>query len=315
MKSNFLQSEEWASFQEANGHQSIHLADEGYGFVHELPLIGKYLYMPRWPFGKTNKRMLQGLLETAKKAQCGWVRVEPETKEILQEMQREGEIHIVKAPHDMQPREVFVIDITKSEEDLLRSMKSKTRYNIRLALKKNVKVFITKDTEHQNIFLDLIGKTAERKVITPHPRVYYEKYFTAFPPGMCELFVAEYEGEVLAANLVIFYGSEAIYLHGGTSDEHRDAMAPLLLQWEQMKEAKRRGYHTYDFGGVKSVTHGGDGSWDGITRFKLGFSPATPTRVFPGCYDILIHSQKYWMYDYLRLLKSSFVVMKKFLKR
>jgi len=94
-------------------------------------------------------------------------------------------------------------------------MKPKTRYNIRLAEKRGVRVFATRDAKYQQAFLDLIEATAERKEIVPHPRSYYEHFFTAFPEAVCQLFIAEYEGSVIAANLLIIFGGRAIYLHGG----------------------------------------------------------------------------------------------------
>ena len=257
------------------------------------------------------------MIEAAKKVGAKWIRIEPETEEALNTLKEGNSLSIVKSPHDMQPRETFVIDIAKSEEELLAAMKPKTRYNIRLAEKKGVRVFVTREKKYQEAFLDLITATAERKDIVPHPRSYYEKFFTELPEDMCHLFVAEYEGKALAANLVISYGGTATYLHGGTSDEHRDAMAPMLLQWEQIKFAKTCGCSRYDFGGVHLATsyklQATSSSWAGITRFKTGFSPKTVPTIFPGCYDIVLDKAAYRRYDQLRLLRRVAVSIRRFL--
>lgn len=271
---------------------------------------------------------MERLIEEARKRRANWIRIEPQTEEMLEMIRKEvgtlrltqsGNLTITKAPHDMQPRETFVMDNTPSLEALLSGMKPKTRYNIGLAEKKGVKVFATRDEKYKQAFLDLIVATADRKEIMPHPRVYYEKFFTDLPEDMCQLFVAEYEGDVLAANLLITYGTRAVYLHGGSGNKHRDVMAPYLLQWEQIQYAKEKGCTEYDFGGIRTqpITNNQKpitSDWSGITRFKMGFSPETQPTVFPGAYDIILNRPKYAFYNRLRLLKENLLLMKKFLK-
>jgi lipid II:glycine glycyltransferase (peptidoglycan interpeptide bridge formation enzyme) len=188
------------------------------------------------------------------------------------------------------------------KEELLKQMKSKTRYNIRLAEKRGVNVYQTREKRHQEAFMALVGVTAERDGIRPHPKSYYEAMFATFPSETWELFVAEYEGEVIAANLIIFFGRYATYLHGSSANEHREVMAPYLLQWRAIQEARAHGCRWYDFGGVD--TRGEEGSWAGITRFKLGFAPTTEMRKFPGAYDVILNPWRYRWYRALRKLRK-----------
>lgn len=326
---NFLQSPEWARFQEMNGREVVRTESGVYGFVHTLPIVGAYLYLPRFPGGNISdaQSILKDLVSLAQQKKFGWIRVEPETEEILHVCERvisswgeNEQVRLVKAPHDMQPRETFVMDISKSEEELLVQMKAKTRYNVRLAEKKGVRIFMTREKKYRDIFLTLIEATAKRQNILPHPKSYYEKMIDAFSEEKLTLFVAEYEGVVLAANFVLFAGDTATYLHGGTSDAHREVMAPVLLQWEQMREAKRRGCHWYDFGGVSVSAEINNhqskiAAWEGITRFKLGFSPDTVPMTFPGCYDMVVDQKRYELYSHLRFLQKSLSMMRKFLRR
>lgn len=315
---DFLQSKEWIAFQASVGREAVPFSPEGFsgnGIVHTLPLVGKYLYIPRGPGVNTKYQIpnteqhIQELIALAKQKSARWIRIEPATEEILETIQKDTAYKIVKAPHDMQPREIFVIDITKSEEELLSSMKPKTRYNIRLAEKRGVRAFATREEKHMQAFFDLVEMTARRKEISPHPKDYYAKFFDAFPPEMCQLFVAEYNGEVLVANICILYQGRAVYLHGGSSDKHRDMMAPFLLQWEQIKYAKAHGCTEYDFGGVRtqatSYQLSASNSWGGITRFKLGFSPNTLPITYPGSYDIVLDTKVYALYNFIRRLKET----------
>ncbi len=331
-QSEFLQSENWLAFQEVTGKQVRRFSSGAFsanGIIHKLPLVGAYLYVPRGPVveiqnppsvaqtlaGKQEleiKNGMRGLIEKAEAERLGWIRIEPQTEEILADIQRFVGKKIAKAPHNMQPREIFVIDITKTEEEILAEMKPKTRYNLRLAEKQGVRVFMTLEERYKDEFLKLITATAERKEIVPHPRAYYEQLLAALPEEMCRLFVAEYENEILAANLLITFQGTATYLHGGSSGAHRDLMAPYLLQWEQMKFAKAAGCARYDFGGVKVKTRGEGASWDGITRFKRGFAINTEPMLFPGSYDIVLNKKTYFMYDCLRCLKQNFAGIEKF---
>lgn len=309
---DLLQSIEWLHLQEATGKRVVPFGEGDFaanGIVHSLPLVGSYLYVPRGPihndfqFSNTDFQTRIGqLIEEAKHRKCRWIRVEPQSEEMLKAIKRAVSYKVVHAPHDVQPREIFKIALSQSEEELLASMKSKTRYNIRLAEKRGVRVFETRAVEHQKAFLDLITATSDRKGIVAHPRGYYEKFFAVLPATLCRLFVAEYQGIIIAANLVAFYGDTVTYLHGGTADIHRDVMAPYLLQWEQIRSAKREGFSYYDFGGIRTgdTTH----SWSGITKFKLGFSPDTKPVHYPGTFDIILDSHWYLLYDGVRHLQK-----------
>jgi len=237
----------------------------------------------------------------------GWIRFDPRSekdliliKESFDKIDRKKRgVDIIKAPHDVQSKEIFIIDISKTEEELLVEMKSKTRYNVRLAEKKGV--VIKEGKQYIEDFLRLSKETAQRDGIVIHPEEYYKKMIENLPADMIKLYVAEYEGKILAANIVIFFEDSATYAHGASSNESRDVMAPYLLQWRQIQDAKEKGYSFYDFGGVKTKSNGK--SWAGITRFKTGFSPKTESIVFPGSYDIIISPRKYSLYKGLQKAK------------
>lgn len=346
------------------------------GIIHELPFAGKYLYAPRFTFSgaENGEKRMENLFAEARKHGCGWVRVEPGSEDILEyiktfvchpaldaESRDSGLPRIfedknprndngkgnekkstvcglktVHAPHDMQPKETFVVDIAKSEEELFAAMKSKTRYNIRLAEKKGVRVFQSADEKYRTAFVDLVAGTANRKGIVPHPRKYYETMLeTLLGEGGCvaescgfsgALFIAEHDGDILGINFMVYFGDTATYLHGGSSDAKREYMAPFLLQWEAMREAKRRGCSFYDFGGVKtanseqrtvdkhhpsSISHPVSSDWAGITRFKTGFSPHTAPVVFPGCYDVVLSPARYVLYMIFSFIRSQLSAAKK----
>jgi len=354
---DFLQSEQWRKFQEAAGRRTFLISSNNFHasiIEHNLPIVGKYFYVPRGPIchlersgaeskdligldsstssrGETALGMTK-LLDLAKKEKAGWIRIDVSSEGVLKTLgvQEGHPVSIKKAPHDMQPQEVFLIDISKTEEELLGEMKAKTRYNVKLAEKKGVEVFCVSEGCHPELdsgsnknselsqsirfrvkpgmtnkyleeFLRLVKITAERDKITPHPEEYYQKMLEVISEENLQLYVAEFEGKIIAANLVVFYGQTATYLHGASDNENRNVMAPFLLQWRQIQDAKKGGCTRYDFGGVKS---NGDSSWAGITKFKTSFSPNTKATEFLGSYDIILDSKKYYLYRAIQYLKG-----------
>lgn len=315
----FLQSRRWAEFQKSVGRRTHFIENEYFSAniaEHSLPIVGKYFYVPRGPILKfsdlssksESSSVFRELIDLAKKENAGWIRIDPENIETLEFIKNNIQEKFLKAPHNMQPKEIFVLDITKSKEDLLLEMKSKTRYNINLANKKGVKIL--EGRKYEEDFLRLTKEMALRQGIIAHPENYYRKMIQSFSEEMLKIYVAEFEGKIIVANILIFFEDQVIYLHGASSNENRSVMAPFLLQWQAILDAKKMGYKTYDFGGVKTqinIDNNGlmqKNSWAGITQFKLGFSPNTKPIVFPGSYDIVLNSRKYAVYRGLQRAKK-----------
>lgn len=305
----FLQSDWWKKFQSSVGRKTLNIKGENFWaniIEHKLPLVGKYFYIPRGNIFKIKdkdvRNYFDNLVILARENKIGWIRIEPASQEVLEITKKNISLPIVKAPHEMQPKELFIIDCTRSEEELLAEMKPKTRYNIRLAEKKGVKIIISKEKKYVDRFCELVEITSNRQGIKSHPRSHYQKMLEIIPEENIKLYNAEFEGKIVTANIVLFFENTVTYLHGASDDEYRNVMAPYLLQWRQIQDAKKFGAEGYDFGGVKTNT--ADNNWAGITKFKKGFSPTTPAIEFPGAYDIIVNPLKYKAYLILRKLKS-----------
>jgi len=108
-----------------------------------------------------------------------------------------------------------------------------------------------------------------------------------------EIFLAKYKNKIIAANLLVFFGKRATYLHGGADYKYRKVMAPHLLQWTQIQEAKKRGYDEYDFWGIDEK------NWPGLTRFKKSFQGEEFE--YPQGKDFLLRDFWYKLY---RLIKK-----------
>jgi len=322
----FLQSEEWRAFKEREGFHTEHFeGEEVWANIveHSLPIAGKYWYVPRGPvMGKLkikNEKLKIGsdwrsILPGAKKKGIGWVRVEPKNEEELAMIREWSKLYAFReAQHDMQPREILVADISKTEDEILAGMKPKTRYNVRLAEKRGVEVSLDRDENSMREFLRMTRETAVRNHIAAHPEKHYTDLLEFFPRETLVLFVARREGKVIAAILVIFFGDTATYLHGASSDDDRDSMASYLLQFRALQEAKKRGCLRYDFGGID--TDGARPSLVGVTRFKQGFVENVNGIRFPGSYDIVLVPSRFLLYTLFSMSKTVVIKAKRALTK
>ena len=179
-------------------------------------------------------------------------------------------------------------------------MKSKTRYNIRLAKKKEVSV---RQLDQIEPFYRLLENTADRSEFGIHTLEYYRQAFNLFDQtGECRLFLAEFQGEPLASIMVFIRGNRSWYFYGASSNNHRDRMPTYLVQWEAIRWAKIQGCLTYDFWGVPDENESAleeqfldrqDGLW-GVYRFKRGFGGEVKRTCSP--LDKVFHPTLYTVY-------------------
>ena len=182
---------------------------------------------------------------------------------------------LVKSLADIQPPDTTVLDLTLSEDELVANMKPKWRYNIRLAEKKGVSVKACAE-DSIDIFYALYEQTAKRDGIALHTKDYYRSLLRlakregTHSACTCTLYIAEHEGEALAAVIVLFWGKEAVYLYGASSNNKRNFMSAYLLQWAAIRDAKKALCTSYDFYGMPP-TDDERHPMHGLYRFKTGF--------------------------------------------
>ncbi len=174
-----------------------------------------------------------------------------------------------------QPQHSLAVDLLGSEDEILAQMKQKGRYNIRLAEKKGVKIVRSAGGDSDlaaNVseFYRLLTETTERDGFSGHKEGYYLRMLEVLG-DKAALYLAEWEGKVIAGAIVTYFGDVATYYYGVSSNEFRSVMAPYLLHWEAMKEAKGRGFEWYDLFGIAPAGEEKGHSWEGVTEFKRKF--------------------------------------------
>ncbi|KKR47027.1 MAG: Methicillin resistance protein [Parcubacteria group bacterium GW2011_GWB1_40_14] len=313
---SFLQSSQWAEFQEKIGRKVLFLGLENNAkqwnalvIKQPLPLAQNYLYIPRGPvfvdsISDILKEFLPNIQAAAGTEKSLFVRVDSFYRGDLSEALKSfNNLKFKDIGRTIQPKNNLAINLERSEEYLMGDMHEKTRYNIRLAQKHGVyiKSFTVEESEeNKKIFWKLISKTTQRQNIRSYSQKYYDTMIDIFyeaekqnrPGAFGRTYLAYYKGEPLGAAFVIFFGKRVTYLHGGTSMEHKNVMAPYLLHWEIMRSVKQDGFIEYDLGGIDEQR------WPGITRFKKGFGGTIES--YPNAIDLPLSDIKYSLYELSR---------------
>lgn len=322
-RASLLQSYYWGMFQEELGKkfwQLVILEKEeiiasALVVKYSLPLNKSYLYCPRGPVlnmkdrelrVETIKLFLEKIKKIAQKDKALFLRIDPDWNNSEENREFVSNFSFKKFKKEVQPKNTLLLDVSRSEEEILKQMHSKTRYNIKLAERKGVKIRISDGSDRDLAsFCNLMDKTAARDGFKSHPKEYYKKQLNFFNKrDLIKLFIAELEGEVIASVIVSFYGDNAVYLHGASDYEYRKYMAPYLIQWKAILEAKRRDCLFYDFWGVegsdsKNKVEGQD--WQGITRFKKGFAKKYGLeKNYIGAWDLPLSSLWYGVYNFFK---------------
>jgi lipid II:glycine glycyltransferase (peptidoglycan interpeptide bridge formation enzyme) len=181
----------------------------------------------------------------------------------------------VESGQNIQPPRTLVIDMSGSEEGILARMKQKTRYNIRLAERKGVRIR-TGTLDDLPALYRMYAETSVRDGFVIRDEAYYLTVWYAFMRPLAEAvapwaepLIAEVDGEAVAAIFVFYFAGHAYYLYGMSRETQREKMPNYLLQWEAIKRAKDRGCADYDLWGAPDDFSERDPLW-GVFRFKEG---------------------------------------------
>jgi len=289
-----LQTSQWGALKAQFGRdvERVGLAQEGelvagaQVLYRRLPLgLGCLAYVPKGPLvdwaDEGQLAALLALLDDAARSRSAVaLTLEPDLPDEPAHRERLRALGFRPSPFDsVQPRRTLIVDIATDEKDILMAMKSKTRYNTRLAGRRGVTVREAAEADLP-AFHALMSATAERDSFGVHSPAYYEAAYQLFAPqGRARMLLAEVEGEATAAVMVFALPPRSWYFYGASGNAHREKMPTYLLQWEAMRWAKSEGCSTYDMYGVPDedaekleaeFTKRRDGLWP-IYRFKRGF--------------------------------------------
>ncbi len=282
-EANFLQSWYWGLFHEHIGHsvirQGFYQGDTLKGVMQavvEPARRGRHLVIAGgpildWQDSDAIQTWLTTIRQIAKEHQCLFVRVRPQLLDNADNRQLFSTMGFRKSPMHVTADLTSQLDLTKSDEDLKRSMRKGTRYELNRARKLDIKVETGIDQSYIDEFYNLQLKTAKRQNFVPFSRNFLSQQFITFgEANKALLYRSSYQGKLLAMAFVIFYGAEAAYHYGASTELARELPGAYAIQAAAIAEARRRGCLRYNLWGV--TEHGQTKHrFYGVSVFKRGF--------------------------------------------
>lgn len=315
----FLDSWNWGEFQRMMGDKVWRIGVYESENLRAAALVikvsarrGTFLFVPHGPTVKHEvssdkhqalNALLAELKKIAKNENASFIRIAPVLERNEENAKIFKDFGFREAPIHMHPELSWELNITLSEEEIFNGMRKTTRYLIRQGLKNpDLKIEQSDNIEDVEKFNKLYQETVDRHNFAPFSLGYLKNEFSAFlQDNQISLFLATYQGEILASAMIIFWQGAAFYHQGASTLKHSKIPATYLLQWEVIREAKKRGCKVYNFWGIapnEDVRH----PWAGLTLFKMGFGGYK--KEYVKTQDLPL-SNKYWLTFFFEKLRKA----------
>ena len=282
-EANFLQSWYWGDFHAALGNkiyrQGIFSDNELVGImllVLESARRGRHIIVPAGPLMDWSNTWLAAAVvarirEIARKEKAVFVRIRAQLPDTAESQNIFRKLGFISAPTHLHAELTSELDLSPAIEDLLKNMRKQTRYEIKKAEKLGIEVTETTDLDAIKPFYDLQMETARRQKFVPFSYEFLYQQFKVFvDAGFAKLYTAKYNDLVLAQAFIIFYGHEAAYHYGASTEAGHNFPGAYAIQWKVIQDAKKAGMRVYNFWGVAPAENKKHRFYP-ISIFKRGF--------------------------------------------
>lgn len=277
-EANFLQSPEYAKMNEILGAKVIfENFDET---AHALMIVrnakrGRYLEIPcgpliDWKDSKKVKAVFKKIAEIGKKEKCVFVRLRPQLRATTENLKLLEKLGLKKSPMHLAAEHTVMIDLTRTEEEMLADMRRQTRYEVRRADKMGIIVERGESEELFTEFHEIQVKTARRQGFIPPNLKTLLAEKEAFGSNIWIYVAKTAEKEPIAYGLIIGNGKEADYYEAASTDLNRKLPGAYALLWRAMRDLKTAGYERFNLWGIAPAGQPNH-RYAGVTTFKTGF--------------------------------------------
>lgn len=319
-----VQTWEWGDFQISQGHRVYRL-----GVFNKSKMVSAYSVsfhqLPRTEYSvgtilrgpAINQDMITNITKIATDENAVFVKFEPD--KIIATFDKYNTPKHTKINMDfphliVSPKVAFypysyLLDLSKSEDELLSLMHPKTRYNIRVANRYGVTIEEKSDDEGFEIYLKLLFETTKRQGFYLHTQEYHRDLWNILKTtSIPKILLASYQDRVLAAFMLFVQKDKLFYPYGASNDEQRQVMAPTLLMWEAIRLGRKNGCKTFDMWGSLGPEAKESQQGYGFHRFKQGFGGQLVQ--FVGTYDLVINPNAYRLYNLVDKYRWKFLRLK-----
>lgn len=303
-----MQSWEWGAFKTALGWEAERVALERDGqivagaqvLVRRLPFLPLSIaYIPKGPVADLTDRetvtaLFDAIHSLARRRHALVLKIEPNAPDDERVHTMLRECSFQATPQTNQPRSTIVVDLSGGEAALWSNLRRTAKKLVRKARRAGVEV-VEGGADDLDAFYAVLSVTARIKGFPIHDANFYRQAWRAFrPSGNVHLLLARYDGQVVAAKMILTFAGQSMHLWGGTSEQGRAVNASYLIQWEAIRWALQQGCRSCDLWGIPDQVgallkagqevppdrHGG--LW-GVYTFKRGFGGQV--RYYVGAYD------------------------------
>lgn len=298
-----LQSKPWGEFKSLMGTRAVG-AGGAQVTLHKVPLSPfKIGYLPK---AQPADLDLEKIYEVGKKENC--ISVKLDVPHAPSSFQLPVTSYSLRSGKPVFAQSTLLLDLTKTDDELLSGMHEKTRYNIGLAKRKGVTVRVFENLEQEGTkealenFVKLQEQTAERQKFFIHSEHYYKNCFEILSREKMAYLIEAKVGDETAASWMLFrYGDVLYYPYGESNYEFRAFMPSNLVMWEAIQLGKRLGCKVFDLWGASQNPDDEKDPWHGFTRFKMSFG-TTHVTLSP-TYDLVINKPLYTFFTTINNLR------------
>ena len=317
-----LQTWEWGEFRKETGVKVERLGFFENGTIkkglqvtfHPIPVLGQNAgYFPKGDMPDGNQ--ISALKELAQNNNALFIKMEPNIAQKVGTPSAHSHIHKFLLENGAQPgralftKHSFLLDLKPSEEKLFENLKSKTRYNVNLAVKKGIQIFENTSQEGLEQYLEILKETTSRQGFYAHNETYFKNMYAKLgDTGMMRIFNAVYQGNILVSWIMFIHNGVLYYPYGASRREHRDVMASNLLMWEMIRFGKDNGCTHFDMWGSLGPEPNKKSSWYGFHKFKKGYGGNLVE--FLGTYDLVTNPQLYGIFQFADTLRWKWLRLK-----
>lgn len=302
-EANFLQSWDFYEFHKSRGNTVVRrIAMNGkkiiaaYAGVVEAAKRGRHLAIAGGPIlDWTNKTLVKEIFADMKsegeKNHCVFVRVRPQLERSEKAFKLFADLGLKKAPTFLSVEYAAILDLNKSEEEIIKGMHRRIRYAVNNARNKGFTIEKSQDPKDIHEFYKIELATAKRQEFVAFSEDFLTKQFAAFAKNNeAVLYTAKYEGQILAQNFMIFYGNEASYHYAVSTELGTKMSGSPILHVEAMRDARERGIKRYNLWGIVGEDEKKHRFY-GVSFFKRGFG-GDELKYLPA-HDLIISPVKY----------------------
>jgi lipid II:glycine glycyltransferase (peptidoglycan interpeptide bridge formation enzyme) len=308
-----LQSWQWGDFRVKTGIKVLRLGEfekeklvsSAQLSLHPIPKLPFTIgYLPKGPL--PSLELVQSLRSIGHENNCIFIKFEPNVIALPAITSQLTALSLVPSYRPLFTKYTFHLDLTQSEEMLLKNMHPKTRYNIKVAQKHGVIVSEENSQEAFSKYLELTLETTQRQKFYAHDASYHRLMWETLGPSagndqIAHLFTARYQGKILVTWILFLFNDVLYYPYGASSSECREAMASTAMMWETIRWGKKQNAKLFDLWGTPGPDPKPNDPYFGFHRFKLGFGPKLVE--FVGSYDLPLKAPYYTLFKYADLTR------------